>query len=182
MDAELPSGKLEYGGASLGYLSFRQNVWTCCILRASCPEYCRAGKCSMTQVVPRQMECVASCRYSSAVLFRVLVSHFAAKIRLDFCSACASCPIGWRCPPENVLQVQSCTALDEEPDHFIMAASGSLVQRRRVGMASHRVGSIWIFARVKHQSDDLRMTKIRRQRKCQMAVFTGGACKQPTGI
>ncbi len=52
MDAELPSGKLEYGGASLGYLSFRQNVWTCCSLRVSCPEYCRAGKCSVTQVVP----------------------------------------------------------------------------------------------------------------------------------
>src|SRR6266478_4020986 len=62
MDAEIPSGKLEYGGASLGYLSFRQNVWTCCSLRASCPEYCRAGKCSVTQVVPGQMECVASCR------------------------------------------------------------------------------------------------------------------------
>src|SRR5258707_1890911 len=110
------------------------------------------------------------------------VSHFAAKIHLDFCSACASCPIGWCCPPENVLQVQSCTALDEEPDHFIMAAPGSLVQRRGVGMASHRVVSIWIFARVKQQSDDLDMTRIRCQSKCQIAVFTGGRCKQPTGI
>jgi hypothetical protein len=72
--------------------------------------------------------------------------------------------------------------LDEEPDYFIMAASGSLVQRRRVRMASHRVVSIWIFARVKQQSDDLDMTRIRRQSKCQMAVLTAGDCKQPMGI
>jgi len=72
--------------------------------------------------------------------------------------------------------------LDEEPDYFIMAASGSLVQRRGVGMASHRVVSIWIFARVKQQSDDLDMTRIRRQSKCQMAVLTAGSGKQPTGI
>ena len=44
MDAELPSGKLEYGGASLGYLSFRQNVWTCCSLRVSCPELLPRGQ------------------------------------------------------------------------------------------------------------------------------------------
>jgi hypothetical protein len=79
-------------------------------------------------------------------------------------------PIGWRSPPENVLQVQSCTAFDEEPDYFIMAAPGSLVQRCRVGMASHRVVSVWIFTRVKQQSNDLDMTKIRRQSECQMVA------------
>src|SRR5258708_9000472 len=66
------------------------------------------------------------------------VSHFAAKIHLDFCSACASCPIGWCCPPENVLQVQSCTALDEEPDHFIDRKSTRL-------NSSHQIISYAVF-------------------------------------
>jgi len=49
-------------------------------------------------------------------------------------------------PPENVLQVQSCAAFDKEPDYFIVPSPGSLVQRCRVGMASHRVVPVWIFA------------------------------------
>jgi len=93
-----------------------------------------------------------------------------------------SCPISGCRLPENILQIQSCTPFDEEPDYFSMACSGSLVQRCRMGMASHRVVSVWIFARVKQQSNDLDMTKIRRQSECQMAVLTAGAGKQPTGI
>jgi hypothetical protein len=49
-------------------------------------------------------------------------------------------------------------------------------------MASHRVVSVWIFARVKQQSYDLDMTKIRCQSECQMAVLTASARKQPMGI
>src|SRR6266404_7732950 len=120
--------------------------------------------------------------YSSAVLFRVLASHLAAKIRLDFCFARVSRPIGWCSPPKNILQVQPCTAFDEKPDYCIMAAPGSLVQRGRVGMASHRVVSVWIFARVKQQSNDLDMTKIRRQSECQMPVLTAGPRKESTCI
>ena len=71
---------------------------------------------------------------------------------------------------------------DEKPDYRIMAAPGSLVQRGRVGMASHRVVSVWIFARVKQQSNDLDMTKIRRQSECQMPVLTAGLRKESTGI
>jgi hypothetical protein len=89
-------------------------------------------------------------------------------------------PIGWRSPPENVLQVQSRTTFDEQPNYIIMAAPGRLVQWCRVGMTSHRVVSVWIFARVKQQSNDLDMTKIRRQSERQMAVLTAGAGKQPT--
>jgi len=33
-----------------------------------------------------------------------------------------SCPIGWGSPPENVLQVHSRTAFDEQADYFLMAA------------------------------------------------------------
>ena len=106
----------------------------------------------------------------------------ATKICLDFRPACMSRPIGWSSAPENVFQIQSCTAFDEEPDYFIMAGSGSLVQRSRVRMASHRVVSVWIFARVKQQSNDLDVTKIRRQSERQMAILTAGARKQPTSI
>jgi hypothetical protein len=58
----------------------------------------------------------------------------------------------------------------------------SLVQQCRGGMASHRVVSVWIFARVEQKSNDLDMTKIRCQSKCQMAVLRVGARKQPTGL
>jgi hypothetical protein len=128
--------------------------------------------------------CFRVARYSSTkvVLFPLLAPNLASKICLDFCPACMSRPIGWRSSPENVLQVQSCTAFDEEPDYFIMAAPGSLVQRCRVGMPSHRVVSVWIFARVKQQSNDLDRTKIRCQSESQMAVLTAGARQQPTGI
>src|SRR6266849_1730525 len=73
-------------------------------------------------------------RYSSTrvVLFLLLVHNLATKICLDFCPACMSGPVGRCSPPENVLQVQSCTAFEEKSDYFIMAAPGSLVERCRV--------------------------------------------------
>ena len=93
-----------------------------------------------------------------------------------------SCPIGWGSPPENVLQVQSCTVFDEEADYFIMAAPSSLVQWCRVGMASHRVVSVWIFARVKQQSNDLDSTTISCQGECQVAFAIIGDWKQSAEI
>src|SRR5260370_2637317 len=63
-----------------------------------------------------------------------------------------------------------------------MAAPGSLVERRGVGMAAERIVAIWIFSRVKQQSDDFDMTKIRSQSQCQMAILTGGIRKQPAGL
>jgi hypothetical protein len=49
-------------------------------------------------------------------------------------------------------------------------------------MASDRVVSVWVFTRVKQQSDDLDMTKIRCQSEGQMAVLAAGARKQLTGV
>ena len=63
-----------------------------------------------------------------------------------------------------------------------MAAQRSLVQRCGVGMASHRVISVWIFTRVQQQSNNLDMAKIRRRRERQMAVPAAGACQQPARI
>jgi hypothetical protein len=56
-----------------------------------------------------------------------------------------------------------------------MACSGSLVQRHRVGMASDWVVSVWVFARVKQQSNDLHMTKTGCQGERQMAILAAGA-------
>jgi hypothetical protein len=112
----------------------------------------------------------------------LIAPNLATKICFDFCPARMSRPIGRYSPPENVLQVQFCTAFDQEPDYFIVPSPGSLVQRCRVGMASHRVISVWIFARVEQQSNDLDMTKIRCQSECQMAVLRVSARKQPMGI
>ena len=55
------------------------------------------------------------------------------------------------------------------------------VQRCRVGMASQRVVSVWIFARVEQKSNDLDMTEIRCQIKCQMAVLRVGARQAADG-
>src|SRR5258707_12790371 len=123
-------------------------------------------------------------RYSSTkvVLSPLLAPNLATKIRLDFCFACVSRPVGRGGMPEDILQVQSCTAFDEEPDYFIMAAPGSLVQRCRVGMASHRVVSVWIFTRVKQQSNDFDMPKIRCRGERQMPVLAAGARKESTRI
>jgi hypothetical protein len=49
-------------------------------------------------------------------------------------------------------------------------------------VASDRVISVWIFARVKQQSNDLDMTKIRRRSERQMAVLAAGICEQPASI
>ena len=51
-----------------------------------------------------------------------------------------------------------------------------------MGMASDRVVAAWIFARVKQQSNDLDMTKLRCQRERQVAVVTLGTWEQPTGL
>src|SRR5258706_321076 len=96
--------------------------------------------------------------------------------------AAVSCPISGCRLPENILQIQSCTPFDEEPDYFTMAAPGGLVQRCRMGMAPHRVVPVWIFASVKQQPNDLDMTEIRCQSECQMAVLTAGGRKQSTSI
>jgi hypothetical protein len=67
--------------------------------------------------------------YSSTkvVLFPLLAPNLATKIRFDFYPARMSGPIGGCGSPENILQVQSCTAFDKEPDYFIVPSPGSLV-------------------------------------------------------
>ena len=70
------------------------------------------------------------------------------KIRLNFCSASVTRPIGGYRLPQNVFQIQSGASFDQKPDHLIMAITGGLMQRCRVGMASDRVISVWVFARV----------------------------------
>ena len=42
MDGEIYPGGLEDAGASLGYISYRQDVRSCYCLRTSCPQFWRA--------------------------------------------------------------------------------------------------------------------------------------------
>ena len=93
-----------------------------------------------------------------------------------------SCPINRRGPPENVFEVQPCASFDEEPDYFVMAGLSSQMQRCRVGMSSYGVVSVWVLARVKQQSNDLDMTKIRCHSECRLAVLLASPREQPTGI
>src|SRR5229473_123539 len=90
------------------------------------------------------------------------------KICLNFSSACVSCPVGWGSVPEDVLQIQSCSAFDEELNQFVIAGCSGLMQRCCMGMTPDRVVSIWIFARVKQQSNDFDTAKLRRQRESQV--------------
>jgi hypothetical protein len=49
-------------------------------------------------------------------------------------------------------------------------------------MASDWVVSIWILACVQQQSNNLNVTKIRRQTECQMAIFSSVARNQPASV
>jgi hypothetical protein len=83
-----------------------------------------------------------------------------AQISFDLSLACVSRPVSGCGLPEEILQIQSCTPFHKEADYFSMACSGSLMQRSCEGMASYWVVSVWVFARVKQQLDDLGTTKI----------------------
>ena len=115
-------------------------------------------------------------------LFALLVSSLVTKIGLDFCPACVSRPVGRGSLPQDILQIESRTTFDEKSDEFTMAGPSGLMQGCRMGMAPDRVVSIGIFARVKQQSNDLDMTKLRGQRERQVAILTVGSRKQPAGL
>jgi len=112
----------------------------------------------------------------------LLAPALTAKICLNFRSARMSRPIGRSSPPQYILQVQSCAAFHKQPDHFVVPSTSSLVQRRRVRMASDRVVTVWIFAGVQQQSNNLNVPKTRRQSERQVSVLSAGACKQPAGV
>src|SRR6266853_5707320 len=104
------------------------------------------------------------------------------KICLNCSSACVSRPVGWRSVPEDILQIQSCPSFDEEPNQFVIASLSGLMQRSRMGMAPDWVVSVWIFARVKQQSNDFDTAKLRRQGESQVAVATIGDWEQSAEI
>ena len=56
------------------------------------------------------------------------------------------------------------------------------MQRCRVSMGSDWVVTVWIFARVQQQSNNLDMPKARCQGERQMAILTAGARKQTAGV
>ena len=55
-----------------------------------------------------------------------------AKICLKFCPAGVPCPVGWGSVPQDILDIQSGSVFDKEPDDLVMARPGSLVQRCRM--------------------------------------------------
>ena len=80
--------------------------------------------------------------------------------------------------PQHILQVEPSAALDEETNHILVACSGCLVQRRRVGMSSGRVVSVGIFARVQQRSNNLHMTELRRHRQSQVSLLWARSCEK----
>src|SRR5260370_5257365 len=100
------------------------------------------------------------------------------KICLNFSSACVSRPVGGGGVPEDILQIQSCPAFDEEPNQFVIASPSGLMQRSRMGMAPDWVISVWIFARAKQQSNDFDTAQLRRQRESHLAVAARGGLEQ----
>jgi hypothetical protein len=73
------------------------------------------------------------------------------------------CPIRWRTLPDCIFQIQFCASLNEEAHYVLMPGQGGLMQWGRMGMKSNWVVSTWIFASIKQRSNDLSMTKLRRQ-------------------
>src|SRR5258706_1108627 len=93
-----------------------------------------------------------------------------------------SSPVCGGTPPQNILHVQSCAALDEKADQVGMACTGSLVQRRRMGVTTDRVVTVWIFGHGQYQASDLDMTKLRCQGERQMAVVGTRPWKQSAKV
>src|SRR5580693_2851630 len=97
------------------------------------------------------------------------------KICFNFRSVCVSRPVGRGTLPEDILQIQSCPAFDEQTDNFHVATQAALMQRCRMGMTPYWVVSVRIFAPVKQQSNDFDTAKLRCQGECQVAVAAIGA-------
>src|SRR5947209_5684821 len=76
------------------------------------------------------------------------------QIRLNLRFAFVGCPVGWGTTPEDILHIQSCAALDEQSDHFLVAGGCSLMQRRRMGMTANRIVAVGIFTRVQQRAHD----------------------------
>lgn len=104
------------------------------------------------------------------------------KILLNSQLAFVPCPAGGCTVPKDILHVQSSAALDEKSDHFLVAGGGSLVQRRRMRMATERIVTVWIFTRIQQEANNLNMAKLRRQCERQMAVVFASAGKQPAEV
>ncbi len=112
-----------------------------------------------------------------ALLVLPALPVFRTKICLNFRFACVSRPVGRGGLPEDILQIQSCPAFDEELNQFVIASPSGLMQRCRMGMAPHGVVSVWVFAGVKQQSNDFDAAKLRCQGECQVAIATVGGWK-----
>ena len=74
------------------------------------------------------LNCGEAC--ASVLLLAPRVSG--AKICLKFCPAGVPCPVGWGSVPQDILDIQSGSVFDKEPDDLLMARPGSLVQRCRM--------------------------------------------------
>lgn len=84
--------------------------------------------------------------------------------------------------PQEILHVESCSPFDKKPHHRIMPPARRLVKWRGMGMAADRVVTVWIFARIQQESNDLNMTEIGRQGERQVAILRASAGKQATRV
>ena len=76
-----------------------------------------------------------------------------------------------------VLNIESGSALDQQPNDSHVTSQRGLVQRCRVRVASHGVVPAWVLAGVEKQTDDLGMPMLCRQRERAMSMPPVGAWK-----
>src|SRR5271163_82189 len=112
----------------------------------------------------------------------LLFSFLRTKVCLNLGAAFVPCPLGRRGLPQSILPIQSCSAFHQKPDHVQVAADCGPVQWCGVGMSAERVVPVRILARVKQHPHNLKMTELRRQRECPVAILSVGIRKQATGF
>ena len=99
------------------------------------------------------------------------------KVRLQFRVARVLCPVSRRALPEDILQIDSCTSFNEEPNELVMAGESGLMQGCRMGMEADRIVSVWILARIQQRTDNLDVAELRCQRERPVAIVIAGGWK-----
>src|SRR4051812_43936532 len=83
---------------------------------------------------------------------------------------------------ENVLQIPPRAALHQQPDDLLVAVEGGLMQRGRMGMASHRIVAVGVLPGVEEQADDLRVAMLGGQGEGAVPLLRRGGGERLPGL
>jgi len=98
--------------------------------------------------------------FPGELLLAVARRFLCAKVLCYFHLSLMLCPASRSPIPQNIFQIQSCTALDKQPNHLQGSARSRLMQRCRVRMPADRVVPVGISAGIQQHANDLNVAKL----------------------